>query len=171
MLGYRDSGMSGTPANQHRDAFAQAAPGEAVGRLVRIIRGLRPRVIVTEPPGGSYAHPDHVMCHQVSLAAFHAAGEARAYPEAGPAWPAAKLYAIAPIDDSQWETFQSHCGPRRLRRCGQTPDDTVGPGAQVCLERVSIHVPKEGVERGRTGCGMGEAESLRNRPLGSSLLL
>ena len=55
MLGYRDSGMPGTPANQHWDAFAQAAPGEAVGRLVRIIRGLRPRVIVTEPPGGSYA--------------------------------------------------------------------------------------------------------------------
>src|SRR5919197_6550736 len=49
MLGYRDSGMPGTPANQQWDAFAQAAPGEAVGRLVRIIRGLRPHVIVTEP--------------------------------------------------------------------------------------------------------------------------
>src|SRR2546429_428561 len=32
MLGYRDSGMPGTSANQHIDAFAQAAPGEAVGR-------------------------------------------------------------------------------------------------------------------------------------------
>jgi mycothiol S-conjugate amidase len=106
LLGYRDSGMPGTPANQHRDAFAQVDMGEAVGRLVRIIRGLRPRVIVTEPPGGSYAHPDHVMCHQVSLVAFHAAGEARAYPEAGPAWPAAKLYAIAQIDDGQWETLR-----------------------------------------------------------------
>jgi len=106
MLGYRDSGMPGTPANQHLDAFAQAAPGEAVGRLVRIMRGLRPRVIVTEPPGGSYAHPDHVMCHQVSLEAFHAAGDVRAYPEAGPAWPAAKLYAVAQIDDGQWETLR-----------------------------------------------------------------
>ena len=106
MLGYRDSGMPGTPANQHLDAFAQAAPGEAVGRLVRIMRGLRPRVIVTEPPGGSYAHPDHVMCHQVSLEAFHAAGDVRAYPEAGPAWLAAKLYAIAQIDDGQWETLR-----------------------------------------------------------------
>jgi LmbE family N-acetylglucosaminyl deacetylase len=106
LLGYRDSGMLGTPANQHRDAFAQVALDEAVGRLVRIIRGLRPRVIVTEPPGGSYAHPDHVMCHQVSLAAFHAAGEAQAYPEAGPAWSAAKLYAIAQIDDGQWETLR-----------------------------------------------------------------
>jgi LmbE family N-acetylglucosaminyl deacetylase len=132
LLGYRDSGMPGTPANQHLDAFAQAAPGEAVGRLVRIIRELRPRVIVTEPPGGSYAHPDHVMCHQVSLEAFHAAGDARAYPEAGPAWPAAKLYAIAQIDDGQWEALQPafhaagfDVGGRRRskpRACGTGPE-------------------------------------------------
>ena len=80
-----------------------------MGRLVRIIRELRPRVIVTEPPGGGYAHPDHIMCHQVSLEAFHAAGDARAYPEAGPAWPVAKLYAITQIDDGQWETLRPDC--------------------------------------------------------------
>jgi LmbE family N-acetylglucosaminyl deacetylase len=106
MLGYRDSGMPGTPANQHRDAFVQADLGEAVGRLVRLIRGLRPRVIVTEPSGGAYAHPDHIRCHEVSLEAFHAAGDVQAYPEAGPVWPAAKLYAIAQIDDGQWETLR-----------------------------------------------------------------
>jgi LmbE family N-acetylglucosaminyl deacetylase len=106
LLGYRDSGMPGTPANQHPDAFVQADLSEAAGRLVQIIRVLRPRVIVTEPPGGGYAHPDHIKCHQVSLEAFHAAGDARAYPEAGPAWPAAKLYAIAQIDDGQWETLR-----------------------------------------------------------------
>jgi LmbE family N-acetylglucosaminyl deacetylase len=106
LLGYRDSGMPGTPANQHLDAFVQADPGAAAGRLVQIIRVLRPLVIVTEPPGGGYAHPDHIMCHQVSLAAFHAAGDTRAYPEAGPAWPVAKLYAIAQIDDGQWETLR-----------------------------------------------------------------
>src|SRR3989441_946823 len=106
LLGYRDSGMPGTPANQHLDAFVQADLGEAAGRLVRIIRVLRPRVIVTEPPGGGYAHPDHIRCYQVSLDAFHAAGDARAYPEAGPVWPVAKLYAVAQIDDGQWETLR-----------------------------------------------------------------
>ena len=105
LLGYRDSGMPGAPANQHLDAFARADPSEAAGRLVRIIRELHPSVIVTEPPGGSYAHPDHIRCYQVSLAAFHAAGDAQAYPEAGPAWPVAKLYAVAQIDDGQWETL------------------------------------------------------------------
>jgi LmbE family N-acetylglucosaminyl deacetylase len=106
LLGYRDSGMPGTPANHHLEAFARADLSEAAGRLVRIIRVLRPRVIVTEPPGGGYAHPDHIRCHQVSLAAFHAAGDTQAYPEAGSVWPVAKLYAVAQIDDGQWETLQ-----------------------------------------------------------------
>jgi len=106
MLGYRDSGMPGTPANQHPEAFCNADPVEAAGRLVRIIRVLRPLVMVTEPPGGLYAHPDHVTCHRVSVDAFHAAGDAQAYPEAGPPWRVAKLYAIAQIDDGRWEALR-----------------------------------------------------------------
>ena len=109
MLDYRDSGMPGTPANQHPDTFCQADPVEAAGRLVRIIRALRPLVMVTEPPGGLYAHPDHVTCHQVSVDAFHAARNAQAYPEAGPAWQVAKLYVMAQIDDGQWEALRPEC--------------------------------------------------------------
>jgi LmbE family N-acetylglucosaminyl deacetylase len=106
MLGYRDSGMPDTLANQHPEAFCHADPVEAAGRLVRIIRALRPLVMVTEPPGGLYAHPDHIMCHRVSLDAFHAAGDAQAYPEAGPPWQVAKLYAIAQIDDGCWDALR-----------------------------------------------------------------
>ena len=106
MLGYRDSGMPGTPANQHPDAFVNADPAEATGQLVRLIRALRPLVIVTEPQGGLYAHPDHVTCHRVSVDAFHGAGDAQAYPEAGPPWRVAKLYAIAQIDDGCWEALR-----------------------------------------------------------------
>jgi LmbE family N-acetylglucosaminyl deacetylase len=95
VLDYRDSGMPGAPANQHPAAFANADMVESTGQLVRIIRALRPRVMVTEPPGGLYAHPDHIMCSRVSVDAFHAAGDAHAYPEAGPPWRVAKLYAIA----------------------------------------------------------------------------
>jgi mycothiol S-conjugate amidase len=109
MLDYRDSGMPGTPANQHPDAFCQADPVEAAGRLVRIIRALRPLVMVTEPQGGLYAHPDHVTCHRVSVDAFRAAGEAQAYPEAGPPWRVAKLYAIAQIDDGRWDALRPEC--------------------------------------------------------------
>jgi LmbE family N-acetylglucosaminyl deacetylase len=103
MLGYRDSGMADTPANQHPEAFMNADRVEAAGRLVRIIRELRPRVIVTEPPGGMYPHPDHIMCYEISVDAFQAAGDAQAFPEAGPPWPPEKLYGVAQIDDGAWE--------------------------------------------------------------------
>src|SRR5687767_8774729 len=105
LLGYRDSGMLDTPANQHPDAFCQADLAEAAGRLVRVIRELRPVVMVIEPPGGLYPHPDHVRCHDVGLAGYHAAGDDRAYPEAGPAWRVARLYAGVQIDDGRWEAL------------------------------------------------------------------
>ena len=38
MLGYRDSGMVDSPANDHPDCFHQATLDEAVGRLVTVIR-------------------------------------------------------------------------------------------------------------------------------------
>ena len=83
MLGFRDSGMAGTAANQRPEAFTNAERLEATGKLVRIIRELRPSVIVTEPPGGMYPHPDHIMCHEISVEAFQAAGDAQAFPESG----------------------------------------------------------------------------------------
>jgi len=105
LLGYRDSGMLDTPGNGHPEAFCQADPAEAAGRLVRVIRELKPHVMVIEPQGGLYPHPDHVRCHVVSVDAFHAASDARAYPEAGPPWQVAKLYAGAQIDDGRWDAL------------------------------------------------------------------
>ena len=105
LLGYRDSGMLDTPGNQHPEAFCRADPAEAAGRLVRIIRELRPLVMVTEQEGGSYPHPDHVACHRVTVDAVHAAGDPRAYPDAGPAWQVPKLYTVAQIDDGRWEAL------------------------------------------------------------------
>lgn len=105
LLGYRDSGMKDTPANQHPEAFCQADLAEATGRLVRVIRELRPLVMVTEQEGGGYPHPDHVNCHRVSVEAFRAAADDGAYPEAGPAWQVPKLYTVAQIDDGRWEAL------------------------------------------------------------------
>lgn len=94
--------MVNTPPNTHPEAFVQADPAEATRRLVSIIRELRPLVLVTEPPGGLYPHPDHAMCHVISEAAFLAAADARAYPEVGPPGQVAKLYGAALIDDGTW---------------------------------------------------------------------
>jgi mycothiol S-conjugate amidase len=93
MLGYRDSGMPGTPENEDPRAFAQAPLEEAVGRLVTVIRRARPQVILTySDDQQGYPHPDHIRVHDISLAAFDAAGDPSAYPSAGPAWQPAKLY-------------------------------------------------------------------------------
>src|SRR6266700_2900017 len=37
-LGYRDSGMAGTPANEHPDSFHAAPLHEAAGRLAAVLR-------------------------------------------------------------------------------------------------------------------------------------
>jgi len=91
-LGYRDSGMPDSEWNHHPDAFARADLDEAVGRLVGIIRRERPQVLVTYDESGGYPHPDHIRTHEVSVAAFDAAGDPDRYPEAGPPFQPMKLY-------------------------------------------------------------------------------
>ena len=94
-LGYRDSGMPDTPANADPRSFAQAPFDEAVGRMVAIMRRTRPQVVVTYPEDQSgYPHPDHLRAHEVTTAAFAAAGDPDRYVEAGPAWEPLKLYWV-----------------------------------------------------------------------------
>ena len=96
MLGYKDSGMPGTEANEDPACFAKADLDEAIGRLVAEIRRTRPQVIVTYPEDQTgYPHPDHIRVHDISLPAFTLAGDASAYPEAGPPWQPQKLYYSA----------------------------------------------------------------------------
>lgn len=93
MLGYHDSGMDGSPSNHDPRCFARADADEAVGRLVAEIRRHRPQVIVTYPDEQSgYPHPDHLRVHDISVAAFDAAADPSAYPDAGEPWQPLKLY-------------------------------------------------------------------------------
>jgi LmbE family N-acetylglucosaminyl deacetylase len=95
-LGYRDSGMAGTPANQHADAFCNANMEEACRRLVLNVRKLRPQVLVTYNENGGYGHPDHVMCNRVTQAAFELAADPDfAYDDGEEPWQPKKLYYIA----------------------------------------------------------------------------
>lgn len=80
-FGYRDSGMMGTPENNHPDALWQADRDIVTGLVVRQIRRLRPQVVVTFDPFGGYGHPDHIYMHEVTTRAFHAAGDPSRYPE------------------------------------------------------------------------------------------
>jgi mycothiol S-conjugate amidase len=93
MLGYRDSGMPDSIANNHPACFHMAELDEAVGRLVTVIRRTRPQVILTYSDDQSgYPHPDHLRVHDISELAFHRAGDPIWYPWAGPAWQPMKMY-------------------------------------------------------------------------------
>ena len=93
MLGYRDSGMADTEANNHPDCFHQADIDEATGRLVAIIRRTKAQVIITYGDDqAGYPHPDHLRVHDISVLAFERAGDPDWYPEAGEPFTPLKLY-------------------------------------------------------------------------------
>jgi N-acetyl-1-D-myo-inositol-2-amino-2-deoxy-alpha-D-glucopyranoside deacetylase len=80
-LGYRDSGMAGSPANEDLRCLYQADPNVVTGQVVRVIRQVRPQVVITFEPGGGYGHPDHIAIHKATVAAYAAASDPNQYPE------------------------------------------------------------------------------------------
>ena len=93
LLGYRDSGMPGSKANSDPRAFAAHPLGETVERLVAEIRRVRPQVVITYSDDQErYPHPDHFRVHEISVAAFDASGDARAFPAAGEPYQPLKMY-------------------------------------------------------------------------------
>jgi len=92
---WRDSGMMGEPTNDRPNCFWQADMGVATGELVRVVREVRPQVVITYNENGGYGHPDHIQAHRVAMAAFDAAGDASRYADAGDPWQPTKLYYAA----------------------------------------------------------------------------
>lgn len=70
-LPYRDSGMRGSPTNDHPDALVQ----QPVAAITQVVLGyfdlLRPQVVITHDPWGGYGHPDHIRVCEAVTAAFH----------------------------------------------------------------------------------------------------
>jgi LmbE family N-acetylglucosaminyl deacetylase len=81
MLGYRDSGYINDPANEHPEAFINVDQDEAICQVVKLIRQIRPQVVITHDETGGYRHPDHIQCYAITTPAFFAAGKPDAYPE------------------------------------------------------------------------------------------
>jgi mycothiol S-conjugate amidase len=93
-LGFVDSGCpeGDPPPPLPSDCFALQPIEKATQPLVAVMRTFRPDVVTTYDENGGYPHPDHVMCHTVSVAAFDAAADPAAYPEVGEPWQPRKLY-------------------------------------------------------------------------------
>lgn len=94
-LGYRDSGYINDPANEHPEAFINCDLDEAIGRVVKLIREIRPQVVVTHDETGGYFHPDHIQCWRITTPAFYAAGDASQYPDLGEPYQPERLYYTA----------------------------------------------------------------------------
>ncbi|WP_249359509.1 mycothiol conjugate amidase Mca [Nocardia cyriacigeorgica] len=93
-LGFVDSGLpEGDPLPPLPEGcFALVPLEEATEALVRVVREFKPHVMTTYDETGGYPHPDHIRCHEVSVAAFEAAGDPEKFPDAGEPWTPLKLY-------------------------------------------------------------------------------
>lgn len=69
-LGYRDSGMAGSPDNVHPHSLCAAPLDEVAGKIAEHIRRLRPDAIITHDEYGWYGHPDHIRCYAATLRAY-----------------------------------------------------------------------------------------------------
>ncbi len=93
-LGFVDSGLpEGDPLPPLPEGcFGLQDPVQAALPLIKLIREFKPHVVTTYDENGGYPHPDHIMCHKVSVAAFEAAGDPEQHPELGEPWQPLKLY-------------------------------------------------------------------------------
>jgi N-acetyl-1-D-myo-inositol-2-amino-2-deoxy-alpha-D-glucopyranoside deacetylase len=143
-LGYRDSGMVGTPENADPRSFHQAPIEEAADRLIKILREERPDVVVTYAEDGVYGHPDHIKAHFVAIAALDT------MLRTSDRWTPQKLYFTA-IPRSLMEAFMAQM-PEEARsqnedmRIPGTPDELVTTRLDVSRyaarkrEAFSVHV-------------------------------
>ncbi len=115
-LGFVDSGLpEGDPKPPLPEGcFAVMPLEEAAEPLVRAIRAFRPHVMLTYDENGGYPHPDHVMTHRVSVAAFEAAADPDAYPDSGEPWQPLKLYYFVSFHGAKYVAFARGDAPPRV---------------------------------------------------------
>jgi LmbE family N-acetylglucosaminyl deacetylase len=73
-LGYRDSGMMGTPDNDDPRCFWRAPVEPAASQLAEVLRDERADVLTIYDDHGNYGHPDHIQVHLVGARAAELAG-------------------------------------------------------------------------------------------------
>lgn len=128
-LGFVDSGPTEPPAE---GCFAAIALEEAAVRLATLIREFRPHVVITYDETGGYPHPDHIRTHEVTIAAFDAAGDPGRFPEAGQPWQPAKLYYHGALSRAWFQTMHDAMTARGLDSgmeavLAEFPDDAPAP--------------------------------------------
>ena len=116
---YRDSGMIGTAANENPSCFWRADLLTAAKDLVKIIREVRPQVVVTYDDFGGYGHPDHIQAHRVTMYAISLSAVPSFEPELGAPWEVQKVY---------WPAF-----PKGVMRAGIEALRAMGDESEFAL--------------------------------------
>ena len=76
LLGYRDSGMAGSPSAEHPLAFVRVPVETAASQArTRTFDRSARTSILTFGPEGLYGHPDHLHMHHVALRAIQVAAD------------------------------------------------------------------------------------------------
>ncbi|MCA9834653.1 MAG: PIG-L family deacetylase [Thermomicrobiales bacterium] len=94
VLGYRDSGMDGTPENEDPRCLIQADEEEVTAHLVMAIRDLQPKAVIGFGPDGVYGHPDHIRIGKLTDRAIIEAA-ADTDPGLGEPWQVPAFYHVA----------------------------------------------------------------------------
>ncbi|WP_410660866.1 mycothiol conjugate amidase Mca [Amycolatopsis sp. lyj-112] len=141
-LGFLDSGLpEGDPLPPVPEgSFAVIPLEESTGALVQVIREFRPHVIVTYDENGGYPHPDHIRTHEISVAAFDAAGEAGRYPDAGEPWQPLKLYYVHGFSRARMTLFHEGLLARGLESPYAEWLKSWDPEKADVMERVTTRV-------------------------------
>jgi len=101
-LGFRDSGMPGSPDNHHPDALAAQPVGDVAARVVHYLRLLRPQVVITHDPIGGYKHPDHIALNRAVKRAFELTLDPDFTADLPPFVPPKLYYQTMPKDLLRW---------------------------------------------------------------------
>lgn len=117
-LGYVDSGLPEAGDPIPPGSFADVPLEISVAPLIRLIRRLRPHVVVTYDETGGYPHPDHIRAHEVTVRALGEAARAEVHPELGQPWQVSKLYYDR---IHNYERF--HAVYQAVAAEGQAPED------------------------------------------------
>ena len=71
----------------------------AVYKIVKLLRHLKPQVVMSFGPEGIYGHYDHLAVHRWATAAVELASKSDWWPDAGPPYEVAKFYHRAMLEE------------------------------------------------------------------------
>ena len=135
-FGYKDSGMMGAESTNDPDCLwyaSQNKPEEVTGRVVEVIRDIKPHVVITFNKYGGYGHPDHIAIQKATTEAFKLAGDPDYITDGQQPYKPQKLYY------SSIPSMMLRMGLWWMRLRGQDPR-AVGTNKDIDFVKIVDHI-------------------------------